>query len=83
MDSVHGLRCFHCNRPMSRRETHYAYRPGGGATAAVVGLECLVYIDGPEVLGLLDYAEKVGVAAARRHLLAQLRDGVKPERSEP
>jgi len=78
-----GLHCLHCNRPIGRRETYWGYHFGGGVHSAVVGLECLVYLDGPELAGLLDYAERYGVPAARELLERQQRTGVQAERSEP
>ena len=83
MRNVHGLRCLHCNRPIAARESHWEWHLGGGAGVSVIGAECLIYLDGPEIAGLLDYAERYGLGAARDLLVRQRRTGVQAERSEP
>jgi len=82
MARVLGLRCLHCNRPIAAREPYWSYHPGGGQPASVVGVECLVYLDGPEIAGLLDYAGKYGAPASRELLQRHRRIGVQGERSE-
>lgn len=75
--------CAVCNRPIGDRESVWGYHYGGGVAINYVGLECLFRIDGPEVAGILDYAEGHGVAEARRHIQRQLTSWSQAERSEP
>jgi len=78
-----GTRCFHCNRPIARHESVWAYHFNGGPAASWVGVECLYFIHGPELQGILDYAEKWGVPKTREMLERQFTTGVQAERSEP
>lgn len=78
-----GTRCFVCNRPIGSKESVWAYHYMGGIATSWVGLECLFRIDGPQIAGLLDYAERYGVRAARVLIERQVQGSSTAERSEP